>query len=616
MFTGLVQAVGVAQYAPGRWQLTVTCEGFFADVKLGDSISINGACMTVVEFAADWAKFDVMEESRKLTNLQDRMREQPTHVNLEKSMKVGDGIGGHMVSGHVDGTTTILELEPKSDGSLDVWIDLSPFPSPCIMYKGSVTLDGCSLTVAEVAPDQSRFRVSLIPHTQTVTILGKSWVPGYAVNLEFDHAMKASSWRGSMPPAGASSMSPPASYSSSAPCSGSFSAPVPADVVTPSKSLRDEHFMYLAIAAGEKGRYTAAPNPWVGCVVVKDGVLLGTGFHVRPGMPHAEPSAFTDALGQGHSPEHLAGSTVYVTLEPCSHYGRTPPCVLAILERRCARVVVGVMDPDPHVAGSGLRQLRDAGVEVAVGVCAAAVAQSLAPYLHQRRTGRPFVCLKAALTLDGAIACADGTSQWITGKAARADAHMLRAASQAILVGSGTALADRPQLTVRTDACPAPRPLRVLLDGRGRVTGGPLLDLSLGPTLIFTVRPPPEAVTAWQLGGVEVITTPDAAAAGEESRVSLDAVLAELGRRGVLQLLVEGGAAVASSFLTERRVDLLRLYYGATMLGAGSRPWITGTTLAKTIQEAQFWKLTSVRQVGNDACLEYGPAEPSLVPGP
>src|SRR5215211_5822293 len=236
----------------------------------------------------------------------------------------------------------------------------------------------------------------------------------------------------------------------------------------------------VALAAGVRRR--TAPNPWVGAVVARDGVVVGEGATEPPGGPHAEVVALRAAR------EAARGATVYVTLEPCVHHGRTPPCGDALIAAGVARVVVAAEDPDPRVAGEGIARLRAAGIDVTRGPRADAVVRQLAPYLHHRRTGRAFCLLKTATSVDGRTAAADGSSQWITGPIARADAHGLRADSQAIVVGAGTALADRPALTVR-DIDPPVRvpPARVLLDARGRVpAAGPLFDTALAPTLVLT----------------------------------------------------------------------------------------------------------------------------------
>ena len=358
--------------------------------------------------------------------------------------------------------------------------------------------------------------------------------------------------------------------------------------------------MTQAVALGERGRETSAPNPWVGCVVVREGRVIGEGYHRRAGEAHAEAHALCQAG------DLARGATAYVTLEPCAHYGRTPPCVEALLRAGVARVVIGVLDPDQHVSGRGVADLRAAGVEVDIGIGEQVVAESLAPYLHQRRTGRAYAVLKAAISLDGRTAAADGSSQWISGPAARADAHSLRARSQAILVGSGTALADRPSLTVRdAETQPERQPLRVLLDASGRVpANGPLFDQDLAPTLVMTSETADRsAVRAWCTAGANVEILPRAA---DGPGVDLTRALESLGRRGVLQVLVEGGARVHAAFTRARLVDRLVLYMGPRTLGAEGRPLLAGPG-PRSLADADRWRLVDVRRVGEDVRLEYAP---------
>jgi diaminohydroxyphosphoribosylaminopyrimidine deaminase/5-amino-6-(5-phosphoribosylamino)uracil reductase len=313
--------------------------------------------------------------------------------------------------------------------------------------------------------------------------------------------------------------------------------------------------------------------------------------------------------------------------------GPLPLTVVAINCVETLKVVLSVLDPDIKVAGQGVKAIQDAGIPVTTGVCSAEGRAALKEYLHHRSTGRPYTVLKAALSLDGKIACADNTSQWITGEEARADGHLLRARSQAILIGSGTALADSPKLTTRVAAelmdergqiAPASPSLRVVLDSAGKVVTGPLMDTALAPTLIFTTAAAPEASLAvWKAAGVDVCVVPanpaaadrvcgdGAAAAGEgvgtsagARGLSLTAVLYELGSRGILQLLVEGGAAVHSQFLKHNLVDEIHMYKGATVLGSSAKPWVAGE-LAGTIADAKFWHLRTTRVLGNDVCMEY-----------
>jgi diaminohydroxyphosphoribosylaminopyrimidine deaminase/5-amino-6-(5-phosphoribosylamino)uracil reductase len=360
---------------------------------------------------------------------------------------------------------------------------------------------------------------------------------------------------------------------------------------------RDTELMTRAVVVGERGRRSAPPNPWVGCVLAKGGVIVGEGFHVRPGEPHAEDAALRSAG------ERAQGSTAYVTLEPCAHTHRTGPCADALIAAGVERVVAAVEDPDPQVRGRGFARLRAAGVDVVIGVGADEVARSLAPYLHHRRTGRAYCLAKVAMTIDGRISAADGTSTWITGDASRRDAHELRADSQAIVVGSGTALADDPALTVR-GVEPAPVvPLRVLLDGRGRVPAtGPMFDPSLGSTLVLTSDGAPNvAVDAWRAAGakVEVISRSDSGH-GLDLRVALEV----LGANGVLQAMVEGGAGVHGSLQEHGLADHFVAYVAPFALGTEGRPVFTWDG-PPTLSSARRLVLDSVTRIDDDVRLAY-----------
>jgi diaminohydroxyphosphoribosylaminopyrimidine deaminase/5-amino-6-(5-phosphoribosylamino)uracil reductase len=325
--------------------------------------------------------------------------------------------------------------------------------------------------------------------------------------------------------------------------------------------MDDTTAMSAAISAAAAVRSRTSPNPWVGAVLLSTGgALIATGATEPPGGRHAEIVAL-DAAGDA-----ARGATLVCTLEPCSHHGRTPPCTDAIISAGVKRVVVGIADPDEHVAGSGLDALRRAGIAVDVGVGAVDVEAQLAPYLHHRRTGRPYVMCKLATTADGATAAPDGTSQWITGEDARRDAHRLRAESDAILVGAGTVRADDPALTVRH--VEGDDPLRVVL-------GSAPPDARVRPCI--------------------------------EWSGSIDELLDDLGRRGVVQLMVEGGARVIGSFHAAGLVDRYVLYVApALFAGADATPAIAGTT-APTIDDLWRGRFDVVERVGDDVRLEIVP---------
>ena len=325
--------------------------------------------------------------------------------------------------------------------------------------------------------------------------------------------------------------------------------------------MDDTTAMSTAITAAAAVRARTSPNPWVGAVLLSPGgALVATGATEPPGGRHAEIVAL-DAAGDA-----ARGATLVCTLEPCSHHGRTPPCTDAIIAAGVERVVVGITDPDGRVAGGGVDALRQAGVAVDVGVSAIEVEAQLAPYLHHRRTGRPYVMCKLATSADGGTAAPDGTSQWITGEAARRDAHRLRAESDAILVGAGTVRADDPALTVRH--VEGDDPLRVVL-------GSAAPDARVHPCLEWS-------------GGI-------------------DELLDELGRRGIVQLMIEGGARVVGSFHAARLVDRWVLYVApALFAGDDATPAIAGAT-APTIDDLWRGRFDRVERVGDDVRLEIIP---------
>ncbi len=366
--------------------------------------------------------------------------------------------------------------------------------------------------------------------------------------------------------------------------------------------MRDEQVMRQAIRAAASSRRASAPWPHVGCVLVRDGEVVGEGATGPfPTGPHAEVAALA-AAG-----ERARGATAFTTLEPCNHHGNTPPCTDALIAAGVTRVVAALEDPDPLVSGSGVARLRAHGIDVATGVAADAAGEQLAAYLHHRRTGRALCLLKIATSLDGRITAADGSSRWITGEAARADAHELRADSQAIIVGAGTAIADDPELTVRGARAPQPLhpPLRVLLDARGRVpASGRLADPTLAPTLIVaTDLAPGEVLEAWRAVGASVEVVPFVAD-DHGSGVDLKSTLSLLGARGVLQAMVEGGAYLHGALLHAGLVDRMAVYVGNTLLGTGGRA-AYGFAGPASLGDARRHRLRSVKQLGDDVRLDY-----------
>ena len=298
-------------------------------------------------------------------------------------------------------------------------------------------------------------------------------------------------------------------------------------------SAEDHAFMARAIALTARGRDTATPNPNVGCVIVKGGRIIGQGWHERAGEPHAEARALAACT---ESPQ---AATVYVSLEPCAHQGRTPPCADALVAARVGRVVAAIEDPNPLVHGAGANRLRDAGIRVDMGLMAAEAEEAHRGFLHRMRLGRPWMRIKAAASLDGRIALANGESRWITGEAARRDVHLLRARSCAMLTGIGTVLRDDPELTVRHVPC-SRQPRRILIDSRLDIS--PQARILKGePPLIFTVSDDAQRRQRLEALGAEVVSAPiDAAKAG---KADLAAIARELAARGCNEVTVETGRA-------------------------------------------------------------------------
>jgi len=348
-------------------------------------------------------------------------------------------------------------------------------------------------------------------------------------------------------------------------------------------------FMGRALELADKGLGLAAPNPMVGAVVVSGGRVVGEGWHEGPGAPHAEILALREAG------DRARGATLYVTLEPCSHHGRTGPCASAVAGSGVERVVASIRDPNPQVDGRGFELLRRAGLRVDVGACRSEGEELILGFATHARTGRPHVTLKLAASLDGKIAARDGSSTWITGEDARRDAHRLRARSGAVIVGAGTAISDRPRLTVRLEGYRGRQPLRVVADSSGRTPAdGPLFDGS-APTLIATSRRVPDEVRrAWVEGGASVVVV-----VGDES-VRLSDLLGHLGEEGIQEVLIEGGQTLAWSAVEEGVVDRLVLYLAPKLIGGESAPGILGGKGFGTLADAPGVDLRSVEMVGPD----------------
>ncbi|MEE1920778.1 bifunctional diaminohydroxyphosphoribosylaminopyrimidine deaminase/5-amino-6-(5-phosphoribosylamino)uracil reductase RibD [Pseudomonas sp. 148P] len=359
------------------------------------------------------------------------------------------------------------------------------------------------------------------------------------------------------------------------------------------RAVLDAHYMARALELARKGLYSTHPNPRVGCVIVRDGRIVGEGWHVRAGEPHAEVHALREAG------ELARGACAYVTLEPCSHHGRTPPCADALVKAGVGRVVAAMQDPNPQVAGNGLKRLAEAGIEVASGVLETE-ARALNPgFLKRMEHGLPFVRVKLAMSLDGRTAMASGESQWITGPAARSAVQRLRARSSVVLTSAASVLADNARMTVRgeelglepetTALALARPPLRLLIDGRLRLP----LDapfFQAGPALVVTAAADDPRYAA---AGHTLLSIP-----GADGRVDLRQLLAELARRDINEVLVEAGPGLAGAFARLGLVDEYQLFIAGKFLGSTARP-LLDWPLAR-MSEAPVLKITEMRAVGDD----------------
>ena len=358
--------------------------------------------------------------------------------------------------------------------------------------------------------------------------------------------------------------------------------------------------MERAREIAERGRYTAAPNPLVGAVVSLDGRVIGEGWHERAGKDHAEVVALKDCEG---SPR---GATMHVSLEPCNHYGRTPPCTEAIINAGIGCVVVGHLDPNPKMSGRSVEVLREAGVEVEVLDDPSFEIQN-EQFFRRMRTGLPFVHLKLAATLDGRIAAAGGDSKWITGEEARLRAHFLRAEAGAVLVGATTAIADDPNLTARDVSVEPPRITRVVLDPNLKLEPESRLIRSAGenPVLVFTTEEEVENGRGKSLekAGAEVIPVPAA-----NEGLDLICVLEELARRDVSGVLVEGGGETARRFVERGLVDKMTLFYAPKFLGSDGVPMMGALGVSRVVEAPEF-RVENVEPAGGDVVVTLYPLE-------
>lgn len=537
MFTGIIRFLGRILSISSSF-LTISVNLDFVNqpfpLRIGDSVAVNGCCLTVTSISVDEISFGLMDETWEKTNFKYKRAGQNVHV--ERALIFGQSIDGDLTAGHILETVQLLE---KSGERWTFTLPVTETPR----YKSTVILDGVSLTVADLT--SSTLTVCLTECTRLLTLFDQMSV-GDEVNLEL---------------------------------------PIPTAEI---KKIQRQDWMQFALKTSKKGRLTAPSNPWVGCAIVApNDSLLASGYHRQRGQAHAE----RDALNQIEAFSNLKDVTLYCTLEPCNHTGLQPPCTDLIIERGIRKVVVGILDPDPRVSGSGVAKLRDAGIQVDV-VYDTRVHHNLRSYLHHRIHFKPYVVVKVAMTLNGVI------SGKISGTEAANQTMKLRAKSQAILVGTGTALHDQPQLTVRGEYHKAliKQPLRCFLDRTGRITEGPLMDTSLAATVAFTGKVcPPSVLETWNEMGVEPVVLNT-----KGPELPLADIFENLGSRGVLQCLVEPGQELFASLLNENLINELIIYWSPQI-----SPGLSAFEYVRRFNK--HYKIRKTKALGSDLMVVYQP---------
>lgn len=364
----------------------------------------------------------------------------------------------------------------------------------------------------------------------------------------------------------------------------------------------DIDYMARALQLAQKGKYTTHPNPRVGCIIVKNNQVIGEGFHQRSGEPHAEINVLSQLQQSQADQSSAQGATAYVTLEPCSHTGKTPPCANALIDAQVSRVVIAMQDPNPQVAGKGIERLRQAGIEVEVGVLEEQARRLNVGFIKRMEKGLPWLRVKLAMSLDGKTAMASGESQWITGSEARRDVQFLRAKADAILTGIGTVLADDPSLNVRLSAAElgiddgeVNQPKRVVLDSKLQTPLDAKLFKIEGDTLIITTKKDEALAQGFRSQGAEVLLLEK----NESARLPLKTVLKKLAQREINEVHVEAGATLCGALIQENLVDEIIIYMAPTLMGADARSLLNFSGIDAMSDNISL-EITDLRAVGKD----------------
>ncbi len=540
MFTGIITCIGRADLNGSTLKIYIDDPNFIINLRVGDSVCVNGICLTVTEIYLTIITFFVAMETQKKATIVNG------HVNLERAVKLNSDISGHLITGHINNTGKVTCVENDIDSSVSIWIKLTN--KMALKYKDGISINGTSLTIAEI--DGDLFKICLIPYTIKNTTF-KYLRPGDTVNIEYDIV----------------------------------------------RSSNQMNYMKRAIELGELGRQMASPNPWVGCVIVNHDIIIGEGYHRGYGKDHAEVDAIKNAIDNGNK-DLIKGSTLYVTLEPCHHHGKTPPCDKLLVDNMISKVVIGCIDPDRKVNSNGMLYLRQNGVEVEIDVDNKSfVFESLKAYLHQRKTDMPYCIMKVGISIDGCIATETGDSKWITNEKSRSDVQKLRSESHAIIVGSNTVLKDNPMLNIRDKSLNiSKQPYRVILDTMGNINdeNSNILNAEIAPTIIFTSKEPKDRVKGINY---KIINT-------KNGRLDLFQVLKHLNDIGIIQCLIEGGSSVYTSFLEEGLVQEVYLYQSNLNIGISGMNW-TNCVNNSSVNNIQRWNLVSTKTFDNDVLIRY-----------
>ncbi len=569
MFTGIVSGIGTINNLIKNnknileLKIIIYNDIFLKDIKIGNSIAINGVCLTVVSICGYILKFEVMQQTIQNTNIGNLIK--GNYVNMEKAMSVNSLLDGHLVMGHVDGTGIIINIIDNEDQSKLFYIkviNVKNYNKNWLVNKGSITVNGTSLTIAEKSDNE--FMVSLIPYTQENTSFKYSKI-GDIVNLEFDISVKKKVEN----------------------CLN-----VNIDDLVGTRIISNQQAMDLAIQLGQKGRLTSSPNPWVGCIIVKDNIIIGYGYHDKAGNPHAEINAINSAKNNNYD---LEDSILFSTLEPCSHYGRTPPCVNAIVEEKIKKVYISVTDTDEKVKGTGIEYLKKNNIDVELDFMKDQGYNSLKPYIKSRKEKRPYIILKVATSIDGKIAFNNNNKnnyKWISCSEARNDVHIIRNQSQGILIGVNTVIEDNPKLNVRLNQKIINKPLRIILDSKGKLNNKEynIFNQDIGPTLIFTSNLCDiETINFWKKNNVDykIVNLCN-------NKLNLSEILDYLYKLEIVQLMVEGGGKIFTSFIKNNLFDELIQYQGNCIIGNNGIDFFKDNLINKI-----NFKLKSCIRIGN-----------------